>query len=337
MSVLVTEPAPAKINLCLFLGPTRADGRHQLVTLFDSLTLYDELEIAEGESDQVICDGVDGPNLVAGALSALRAAGWDAPALMVRIRKRIPIGAGMGGGSADAAALLRLAPRLAPVADETLTEIAVGLGADVPGQLRPGPSLATGAGEIVKPLAPLPPYGVLVLPQPFPLSTADVYREADRLGLPRRARELASLQAELTAELTAELPGELTGELAGEPAGELTGELTGELAGEPAGEPPGELPAALRAALPERLIVNDLQPAALSLRAEVAEGLTRAVDAGADRAIVCGSGPTAIGIFWGQGGPDRAAAAATRLRPAHPGAVAAQPVGRGVRSPMANE
>ena len=333
MSVLVTEPAPAKINLCLFLGPTRADGRHQLVTLFDSLTLYDELEIAEGESDQVICDGVDGPNLVAGALSALRAAGWDAPALMVRIRKRIPIGAGMGGGSADAAALLRLAPRLAPVADETLTEIAVGLGADVPGQLRPGPSLATGAGEIVKPLAPLPPYGVLVLPQPFPLSTADVYREADRLGLPRRARELASLQAELTAEL----PGELTGELAGEPAGELTGELTGELAGEPAGEPPGELPAALRAALPERLIVNDLQPAALSLRAEVAEGLTRAVDAGADRAIVCGSGPTAIGIFWGQGGPDRAAAAATRLRPAHPGAVAAQPVGRGVRSPMANE
>ena len=321
MSVLATEPAPAKINLCLFLGPTRADGRHQLVTLFDSLTLYDELEIAEGESDQVICDGVDGPNLVAGALSALRAAGWDAPALMVRIRKRIPIGAGMGGGSADAAALLRLAPRLAPVADETLTEIAVGLGADVPGQLRPGPSLATGAGEIVKPLAPLPPYGVLVLPQPFPLSTADVYREADRLGLPRRARELASLQAELTAELP----------------GELTGELTGELAGEPAGEPPGELPAALRAALPERLIVNDLQPAALSLRAEVAEGLTRAVDAGADRAIVCGSGPTAIGIFWGQGGPDRAAAAATRLRPAHPGAVAAQPVGRGVRSPMANE
>ena len=321
MSVLATEPAPAKINLCLFLGPTRADGRHQLVTLFDSLTLYDELEIAEGESDQVICDGVDGPNLVAGALSALRAAGWDAPALMVRIRKRIPIGAGMGGGSADAAALLRLAPRLAPVADETLTEIAVGLGADVPGQLRPGPSLATGAGEIVKPLAPLPPYGVLVLPQPFPLSTADVYREADRLGLPRRARELASLQAELTAELTAELPGELTGELAGEPAG----------------EPAGELPAALRAALPERLIVNDLQPAALSLRAEVAEGLTRAVDAGADRAIVCGSGPTTIGIFWGQGGPDRAAAAATRLRPAHPGAVAAQPVGRGVRSPMANE
>jgi 4-diphosphocytidyl-2-C-methyl-D-erythritol kinase len=293
MSVLVTEPAPAKINLCLFLGPTRADGRHQLLTLFDSLTLCDELEIAEGESDQVICDGVDGPNLVTGALSALRAAGWHAPALRVRIRKRIPIAAGMGGGSADAAAMLRLAPRLAPVADETLTEIAIGLGADVPGQLRPGPSLATGAGENVEPLPPLPPYGVLVLPQPFPLSTADVYRQADRLGLPRRAPELASLQAELTA--------------------------------------------ALPAALPSRLIVNDLQPAALSLRVEVGEGLTRAVDAGADHAIVCGSGPTALGIFWGHDGPDRAAAAVTRLRSAHPGALATQPVGRGVRSPTANE
>jgi 4-diphosphocytidyl-2-C-methyl-D-erythritol kinase len=293
MSVLVTEAAPAKINLCLFLGPMRADGRHQLLTLFDSLTLHDELEITEAESDQVICDGVDGPNLVTGALSALRAAGWDAPALRVRIRKRIPIAAGMGGGSADAAAMLRLAPRLAPVRDETRTEIAISLGADVPGQLRPGSSLATGAGEIVEPLAELPPYGVLVLPQPFPLSTADVYREADRLGLARPAPELASLQAELTA--------------------------------------------ALPAALPDRLVVNDLEPAALSLRAEVGQGLTRALHAGADHAIVCGSGPTVIGIFWGHDGADRAAAAATRLGPVHRGAIAARPVGRGVRSPTANE
>lgn len=293
MSVLVTESAPAKINLCLFLGPTRADGRHELLTLFDSLTLCDELEITAVASDQVICDGVDGPNLVTAALSALRAAGWDAPGLSVRIRKRIPIAAGMGGGSADAAAMLRLAPRLAPVADETLAGIAVGLGADVPAQLRPGPSLATGAGEVVEPLPALPPYGVLVLPQPFALSTPDVYRQADQLGLGREAPELVSLQAGLRA--------------------------------------------ALPAALPQALIVNDLQPAALSLRAEVGEALAHAVDAGADVAIVCGSGPTAIGIFWGLDGPDRAGAAADRLRLTHPGAVAARPVGRGVRSPTANE
>jgi 4-diphosphocytidyl-2-C-methyl-D-erythritol kinase len=295
MSVLTSEPAPAKINLCLFLGPPRADGRHELLTLFDSLTLCDELEIAESdsESDQVICDRVEGPNLVTGALSALRAVGWDAPALSVRIRKRIPIAAGMGGGSADAAAMLRLAPRLAPVADRTLAEIAFGLGADVPGQLHPGPSLATGAGEIVEPLPRLPAYGVLVLPQPFALSTADVFAQADRLGPARPAPELTSLRRELAA--------------------------------------------ALPAALPAHLIVNDLQPAALSLRAEIADALTRAAGAGADQVIVCGSGPTSIGIFWGSDGADRAAAAAHRVRGAHPGAVAARPVGAGVRSPMANE
>jgi 4-diphosphocytidyl-2-C-methyl-D-erythritol kinase len=293
MSVLITEPAPAKINLCLFLGPRRADGRHELLTLFDSLTLCDELEIVEGAEDRVTCHGVEGHNLVTDALFALRAAGWDAPALSVRIRKRIPIAAGMGGGSADAAAMLRLAPRLAPVADETLAEIAVGLGADVPGQVHPGPSLATGAGEILEPLPQLPPYGALALPQPFALSTADVYQEADRLGLPRPAGELAALRSELTT--------------------------------------------ALPDALPAHLIVNDLQPAALSLRAEIGDALTRAVGAGADQAIVCGSGPTAIGIFWGRDGADRARAAAARLSSLHPGAVGTQPVRKGVCSSAPNE
>jgi 4-diphosphocytidyl-2-C-methyl-D-erythritol kinase len=292
MSVLASEPAPAKINLCLFLGPARADGRHELVTVFDSLTLVDELEIVVGAEDRVICAGVPGPNLVADALRALRAAGWDAPALSVRIHKRIPIAAGMGGGSADAAAMLRLAPRLAPVADETLAQIAAGLGADVPGQLRPGPSLATGAGEIVQPLAQLPPYGVLVLPQPFALSTAEVYDQADRLGLARPAGELTSLRRELTA--------------------------------------------ALPVVLPAHLIVNDLQPAALSLRAEIADALARAVEAGADQAIVCGSGPTCIAIFWGRDGAERARGAAARLSGVQPGAVAAQPVRKGVRGATPN-
>ena len=94
----------------------------------------------------------------------------------------------MGGGSADAAAMLRCAPRLAPVAPAALgSRSPPRLGADVPGQLRPGPSLGTGAGELIEPLAPLAPYGVLVIPRPFALSTPDVYREADRLGLPRSA------------------------------------------------------------------------------------------------------------------------------------------------------
>jgi len=198
----VIERAPAKVNLCLFLGPTRADGRHELVTVFDSISLFDELEIAEGSADEVICDGVAGPNLVADALAGLRAAGWSAPPVRVVIRKRIPVAAGMGGGSADAAAMLRRAPRLSPVRDDVLARIAVSLGADVPAQLRPGPSLGTGGGEILAPLPEPEPYGVLVLSQPFELATRDVYREADRLGLARSGEELAQLAGTKTAILS---------------------------------------------------------------------------------------------------------------------------------------
>jgi 4-diphosphocytidyl-2-C-methyl-D-erythritol kinase len=252
----VIERAPAKVNLCLYVGPTRADGRHELVTVFDSVSVFDELEIAEAATDEVVCEGVAGPNLVADALAGLRGAGWAAPPVRVVIRKRIPVAAGMGGGSADAAAMLRCAPRLAPVADRVLERIAAGLGADVPSQLHPGPSLGTGAGEIIAPLHGLAPYGVLVLPQPFPLATRDVYREADRLGLGRPGGELGQLAAELTERV------------------------------------------------PDRL-VNDLQPAALSLAPQIEAVLARARATGADDAIVCGSGPTVIGVFRGEDGERR--------------------------------
>jgi 4-diphosphocytidyl-2-C-methyl-D-erythritol kinase len=281
MTVLTRELAYAKINLCLFLGPTRSDGRHELVTVFDSVGLCDELSVAEADAgaDLVLCDGVRGPNLVADALAALRAAGWNAPPLMVTIDKRIPVAAGMGGGSADAAAMLRCAPRLAPIAPPVIDGIAAGLGADVPGQLRPGPSLGTGAGELIEPLAPLAAYGVLVIPLPFGLSTPDVYREADRLSLPRGRSELAALHASLAAGPTAEL------------------------------------------------MTNDLQPAALSLAPRIDAALDAAQRAGADRAIVCGSGPTVIGIFDGADGERRAAAAATALSDLFEGVRGTGPVG----------
>jgi 4-diphosphocytidyl-2-C-methyl-D-erythritol kinase len=258
------ERAPAKVNLCLYLGPTRADGRHELVTVFDSITLFDDLEIAESSADEVVCEDVPGPNLVADALAALRAAGWSAPPVRVVIRKRIPVAAGMGGGSADAAAMLRCAPGLAPVDAATVAGIGTRLGADIPSQLEPGPSLGTGAGEILAPLHGLAPYGVLVLPQPFSLSTRDVYREADRLGLARSGAELGQLAAELTQRL------------------------------------------------PERL-VNDLESAALSLAPQIGTAIARARGAGADDAIVCGSGPTVIGVFRGDDGDRRAQRAVAEL------------------------
>ena len=198
------EHAPAKINLCLFVGPTRADGRHELVTVFDPLDLQDTLTLgpADGDADEVVCPGVEGPNLVGAALAAFRAAtGWDGPPVRVSVDKRIPVAAGMAGGSADAAATLRLAQRASGLGDDPLLhELAIGLGADVPAQVRPQRILGTGAGEVLHPLpAPAEPYGVLVLRSDAELSTPAVFREADRLGLPRDAAGLAEALAQVRA------------------------------------------------------------------------------------------------------------------------------------------
>ncbi|HWT91447.1 MAG TPA: hypothetical protein VN238_00485, partial [Solirubrobacteraceae bacterium] len=111
----ITERAPAKINLTLALGPTRPqDVRHELVTVFEPLTLHDTVTLTASRSglDEVDCEGVTGPNLASRALDLFRAAtGWDGPAVRLTIVKRIPVAAGMAGGSADAAAALRLAQR----------------------------------------------------------------------------------------------------------------------------------------------------------------------------------------------------------------------------------
>jgi 4-diphosphocytidyl-2-C-methyl-D-erythritol kinase len=288
------EPAYGKVNLCLVLGPTREDGRHELVTLFESVSLADTLTITPrsgGEGDEVVCEAVPGSNLVADALAALRARGWAAPPLTVAIVKRIPVAAGMGGGSADAAAMLRRAPAFAAVDAATVAAIAAGLGADVPGQLAPGPSIGTGAGERIAPVGDPAPHALLVLPQPTALPTAAVYREADRLGQARAPAELQATRIALERAVSAGAP------------------------------------------LHDGLVVNDLAPAALSLCPQIGDALASARDAGADQAIVCGSGPTAIGIFWGADAARRARAALDRVRPRYPQAVVAGPV-RGGNRPL---
>jgi 4-diphosphocytidyl-2-C-methyl-D-erythritol kinase len=193
------ERAPGKVNLSLFLGPQREDGRHELVTLFESVLLCDELLVVSAPDgvDRVVCAGVAGPNLVDDAIAGLRARGWQAPPITVEITKRIPVAAGLGGGSADAAALLRIAPQLSPIAEEELAGLAAELGADVPAQLRPGLAVGTGAGEIVRPFAPLAAHAFVIVPLDQRLSTAAVYAEADRLGLSRGHDELEALEREL--------------------------------------------------------------------------------------------------------------------------------------------
>jgi 4-diphosphocytidyl-2-C-methyl-D-erythritol kinase len=188
--------APGKVNLSLFVGAPRADGLHPLVSVVQAVTVADELTLAPAphgaSADEVVCPGVNGPNLAGRALDAFRAAtGWDAPPQRLQIRKRVPIAAGMGGGSADAAATLRLAAHAAGGAPAALLhELAVSLGADVPSLLAPGRVLMSGAGEHVDVLTAPAPFGLVIVPSGHALSTPAVYGAFDRLGGARDPGEL---------------------------------------------------------------------------------------------------------------------------------------------------
>jgi 4-diphosphocytidyl-2-C-methyl-D-erythritol kinase len=197
---MIAERAPAKLNLVLHVGRPRPDGLHPICSLFASIDLEDELELESlegGERDEVECPGVPAPNLAQAALGALRGRlGRDAlPPLRLVIRKRIPVAAGLGGGSADAAAALRAANRLAgePLGADELREVAAGLGSDVPSQVEPRHALVQGTGEHVEPLE-LPPLHALLVPAAEGLSTAAVYAELDRLGGGRERLDPAALR-----------------------------------------------------------------------------------------------------------------------------------------------
>lgn len=278
--------APGKVNLCLYLGGTRPDGLHELVTLFESVSLADELELTvrSGGADEVECRGVEGPNLVETALARARARNWSGPPVRIEVSKWIPVAGGMGGGSADAAATLRLAGALAPMSEDLALELAAGLGADVPSQLVPGVALGTGAGERIESVPELAGHAFVIVPLGAALATPEVYREADRLGLGRSREELENRARALRAAL---VPG---------------------------------------AQLDPELMVNDLEPAARSLCPGVGEALERVREAGADHALVCGSGPTVAALFWGAAARERAAEAEATVAGRYPEAYAAEPV-----------
>jgi 4-diphosphocytidyl-2-C-methyl-D-erythritol kinase len=178
---VVRELAPAKVNLVLQVGARRADGLHALCSIFASLELADEVTVEEAARDEVVCPGVPGHNLAAAALRAFRERA-ELPPLRVEIEKRIPVAAGLGGGSADAAATLRAANAVAgsPLTADELRVLGAGLGADVPSQIDPRHALVTGAGEGVEPLE-LPDMTLVLAPAAEGLSTAAVYAEADRI------------------------------------------------------------------------------------------------------------------------------------------------------------
>lgn len=188
----------AKINLTLAVGPRGADGYHSIESLILRVGLSDELVVAFAESgaDTLSVTGLPGcpvdGNLVLRALGAVRRRlGHEMPPLVANLDKRIPMAAGLGGGSSDAAAAIEAAEVMWGVglAPDVRAQIELELGADVPFFARGGDAaLVTGRGESVERLsAPASDMGVLLVTPPFGLSTAQVFARFDELDPPRRA------------------------------------------------------------------------------------------------------------------------------------------------------
>jgi 4-diphosphocytidyl-2-C-methyl-D-erythritol kinase len=155
--------APAKINLALVVGPTRSDGRHEVATVLQRISLADRIRLEQAPDLRV--DGFTEDTIVRAALEALAAEVGVEPAWRVEIEKHIPVAAGLGGGSSDAAAALELANETlaAPLDREALLRLARRLGADVSFFLTAGPQLGEEDGAALQPLSLPQEYWILLL------------------------------------------------------------------------------------------------------------------------------------------------------------------------------
>lgn len=269
----VTAVAPAKINLLLGVGDLRADGFHDVRTVYRAVDLWEEVTVGFADSDDDMAITVTGPgaeqvptdrtNLAARAVDLLsRESGSDAR-FAIQIRKGVPVAGGMAGGSADAAAALVATNRLLGLglSRAELEERGSRLGSDVPFCLRGGTAVGTGRGEeLATLLHARTPQHVVVALADGGLSTPVVFGELDRL----RAEHSADSEHVLMA-------NRVTG----------TDELVAALA-----EPD---PAAVA-----ELLANDMEPAALSLMPTLRRTLRAGEEAGALHGMVSGSGPTCL-------------------------------------------
>jgi 4-diphosphocytidyl-2-C-methyl-D-erythritol kinase len=194
-AVPLTTQAPGKVNLCLLVGAPRADGLHPLVSVVQPTDLADDVSLEPADYDEVICPGVDGPNLAFQALEAFRfATDWEITGLRLTITKRIPVAAGMAGGSSDAAAALRLAAQASGFAIPP--DLPMRLGADVKVMIDAERALMTGAGEHVEPL-PAPKPRLIVVPLDATLTAGEVYKAFDEHFTPRGPGELDAAAARI--------------------------------------------------------------------------------------------------------------------------------------------
>ncbi len=259
----VSVRAAAKINLHLGVGAVRDDGFHPLDTVYQAISLYDDVTLAPATVPSLglecadYIDAADIPlgehNIAFRALELVRARTGRPGAEKLDILKSIPVAGGMAGGSADAAATLLAYDRLHDVGlpDAVLLELAAELGSDVPFSLLGGTARGRGRGEVVQPLDDRGTWWWVAVPSDVGLSTPEVYRHFDVL-FPHALAEPA------------------------EPADLLSALASGE---------------ALRLA---RTLHNDLQAPAVDLRPELGILIDRGEGEGALRGIVSGSGPTCI-------------------------------------------
>jgi 4-diphosphocytidyl-2-C-methyl-D-erythritol kinase len=262
---VIAARAPAKLNLHLSVGPRRADGFHELATVYQAVSLYDEVSVerarrltvsARGEGSGSLPRGAD--NLAGRAAEALAAHLGRRPAVRITIDKTIPVAAGLAGGSADAAATLLACDALwnAGLDRDELAAIAAELGSDVPFALHGAMALGTGRGERLAPVLGRGSYHWVLAFAHGTLATPGVYAELDR-------QRAASRTAGSDRPSTASTPDPVLAAVA-----------------------TGDAPALGRA------LANDLQPAALALRPELRRVLDSGAELGALGGLVSGSGPT---------------------------------------------
>ena len=189
----LTARAPAKINRELRVGRIRPDGFHEIRSRMVSISLADTITVEGHDGLELICDDPNvptgGENIVVRAAELLAAEARIVARALIRLEKRVPMGGGLGGGSADAAVTLRLLAQLWNLESDTndLHRVASSLGSDVPFFLTGGQADVTGRGEVVTPVEDGPPAELLLFVPPFSISTAAVYREhAGRFTLPDR-------------------------------------------------------------------------------------------------------------------------------------------------------
>lgn len=206
---LLRAPAYAKINLSLAVTGVRPDGMHTLRTVMQTISLCDLVEMQKADTLTFTCSepslaGED--NLCVRAAKAFFAAAGLAEGAFIRLEKKIPTGAGLGGGSADAATVLRLLNRLYdfPLPEEALFSLGERLGADVPFCLYGGKCLCTGIGEVLSPLPDEGEAALVVAKGKRSLSTAEMYRRLDSRGAAGKKNELNDFEP-IAAELLPEI------------------------------------------------------------------------------------------------------------------------------------